>query len=72
MSCCVVCGFEVDPDRAEFLEDRKKPVKCMPCSGERPNVVFLEYGHKTAGSVVVVGTDPEQIRLARRAYKRER
>jgi len=72
MNLCVLCGLEVDPDRADFLEGRKKPVKCMPCSGEQPNVVFLEYGHKTAGSVVIVGNNPEQIRLARRAYKRER
>ncbi len=69
---CVFCGAEIAPERADFLRDVRKPMKCMSCSGERPKAVFMEYGHKTAGSLVVVGNDPEQIRLARRAYKRER
>jgi len=69
---CVFCGAEIAPERADFLRDVRRPMKCMSCSGERPKVCFTSYDHKTAGSLVVVGNDPEQIRLAKRAYRRER
>lgn len=69
---CSRCGADLDPDRAEFLRERQRPLTCMACSTEQPAVVFLDYSHKTAGSVVIVGSDPEQIRLARRAYARAR
>lgn len=66
------CGSEICPERLEFLQQRGRPLTCVKCSGEQPAVCLVEYGHKTASTVVIVGTDPEQVRLARRAYKRAR
>lgn len=69
---CIHCSSPVDPDRAEFLRETRRPAVCMSCTGESPKLVFSEYGHKTAPSLVVVGTDPEAQRLALRAFKRAR
>lgn len=72
MAKCILCGSEVDEFRAEFLIEKSRPVKCMGCSGEQPKFCLTTYDHKTAGHLVVVGTNPEQIRLAQRAYRRQR
>jgi hypothetical protein len=69
---CQVCGQEIHPDRLEFLRMARKALTCLGCSNERPKVCLTSYDHKTAGHLVIVGTDPEQIRLAQRAYRRER
>ena len=69
---CIRCGKEIDADRADALEAMGRQATCMPCSTETHKVVLMEYAHKTAGSVVVVGSNPEQIRLAQRAYRRAR
>lgn len=69
---CIHCGQELDPGRADFLAENSRPLVCMSCSSERPKVCFVSYDHKTAGHLVVVGNDPEQVRLATRAYKRQR
>lgn len=69
---CVRCHGSVPAERVEFLQDTGRPITCLSCSSERAKTVLLEYGHKTAGGAVVVGTDAEQIRLARRAYRRAR
>jgi hypothetical protein len=69
---CTRCNSDVDPGRAEFLRETGRPVVCMTCSGEQAKVCFISYSHKTAGELVVVGTDPEAIRRAERAYRRAR
>lgn len=69
---CNRCSSPVDNERANFLLECGKPVVCKSCSTEQPKVCFVDYAHKTAGSLVVVGNDPQQIRLAQRAYRRER
>jgi hypothetical protein len=69
---CSLCGSEIDESRVEFLQETGRAMKCLACSGERPKVCLTSYDHKTAGHLVIVGTDPEQIRLAKRAYRRER
>lgn len=69
---CVSCGLEVDQERAEFLVDSGRQVSCIHCSNELPKVCFMDYSHKTAPSLVVVGANPESIRLATRAFKRKR
>jgi hypothetical protein len=66
------CGAEIHPDRAEFLLETGKALTCMTCSSERPKVCFMDYGHKTAPSLVVVGTNSEAIRKAERAFRRAR
>ena len=72
MAACEFCGSGVHPDRAEFLQETGRPVSCMSCSGERPRMVLMEYGHKTAGYAVAVPNSPEAQRLAMRAYRRAR
>ena len=69
---CNVCQKEIDPDRAEFLALTNKEATCVDHSGEVRKVVFMEYDHKTAPSLVVVdGADSEAVRLATRAFRRE-
>jgi len=69
---CIRCAAEIPAERAEFLRNSGRPERCLRCSGEPAKTVLFEYGHKTAGSAVVVGSDPEQVRLAQRAYRRAR
>ncbi len=69
---CLRCDQPVADERAEFLLETGRSVTCLGCSGEHRKVTFMSYGHKTAGSLVVVGHDPEQIRMASRAYRRAR
>lgn len=69
---CLFCNAPLDTDRAEYLEETGRPMTCKFCSFEGHAVVLMEYGHKTAGTIVRVGTNPEQIRLASRAYRRAR
>jgi len=69
---CTLCDSPMDPDRAEFLRETRRPVVCMSCTGESPKLVLMEYGHKTAGYAVAVPNNPEAQRLALRAFKRAR
>jgi hypothetical protein len=69
---CNLCHSEVDPDRAEFLAETGRPSVCLSCTGERPKLVLMEYGHKTAGYAVAVPSNPEAERRALRAFKRAR
>ena len=69
---CVRCSGPVDPDRAEFLSETRRPMTCVSCAGERPKLVLMEYGHKTAGYAVAVPDNAEAQRLAIRAYRRAR
>jgi hypothetical protein len=69
---CTRCTGPVDSDRAEFLAETGRPCVCLSCTGERPKLVLMEYGHKTAGYAVAVPSNPEAERLAMRAFKRAR
>lgn len=69
---CIHCSCPVDPDRAEFLLETRRPQVCISCTGESAKLVLLEYGHKTAGYAVSVPNNPEAQRLALRAYRRAR
>jgi hypothetical protein len=69
---CNSCGEPMPQARAEFLFSQGKRIVCVNCSTEKAKTCFTSYDHKTAGHLVIVGTDPEQIRLAERAYKRKR
>ena len=66
------CGREIPEERTEFLIEHGKPLTCLSCSRERPKLTYMDQAHKTAAYVVIVENDPEQIRLARRAFKRSR
>lgn len=69
---CSICGSDIAEERAIYISQFQKPEVCIKCSSEAHNIVFFEYGHKTAGTAVVVGSDPEQQRLARNCYLRRR
>ena len=69
---CSVCGLDIPEERAVYISEFGKPEVCTRCSQESHKTVFFEYGHKTAGTAVVVGNDPEQQRLARNCYLRRR
>jgi hypothetical protein len=67
---CMHCGVTIDPDRVEFLRESGRPCVCQHCTAETPKLTLMEYGHKTAGYLVVVGKGDEHKAL--RAYKRSR
>jgi hypothetical protein len=69
---CVRCGSVVDSERAEALTEFGIAVTCKSCSTEMPRVCFMDYSHKTAPSLVVVGNNAESVRLASNAFKRKR
>lgn len=67
---CMHCGVVLDSDRVEFLRESGRPCVCQSCSAETPKLTLMEYGHKTAGYLVVVGKGDEHKAL--RAYRRSR
>lgn len=69
---CMHCGQSVDADRAEFLRDTGRAVTCLACASERPRLVLMDYGHKTAGYAVSIPQNREAERLAVRCYRRAR
>lgn len=70
---CQTCNVLIDTDRAEYLAETNAPPTCTAHSTTKAKVTLMEYGHKTAGALVVVdGEDKESVRLANRAYRRSR
>lgn len=67
---CMHCGTALDPERVEFLRETGRPCVCVQCSEESPKLTLMEYGHKTAGYLVIVGKGDEHKAL--RAYRRAR
>jgi hypothetical protein len=72
MARCEHCNTPIDPDRAEFLTETGKPLTCPQHSNEQKKMTLMEYGHKTAGQIVIIPDNPEAKRLALRAYHRSR
>lgn len=72
MHSCTYCQSPVDAARAEFLAETGRAVTCMACTGERPRLVLMDYGHKTAGYAVPIPQNKEAERLAVRCYRRAR
>lgn len=72
MDTCISCSSPVDHERADFLRDTGRAVTCPSCSAERPRLVLMEYGHKTAGYAVAIPPSREAERLAVRCYRRAR
>lgn len=70
---CKYCGNWIDADRYEFLIDTKRPLVCKGCSVEQKAVGFMDWGHKTAPSLVMVPANAtETIRKLDRANRRAR
>lgn len=66
------CGNAITKARVDFLRSTSRPLCCTKCSDENKQLTLMEYGHKTAGTLIRVPNDPEQMRRAMRAYRRSR
>jgi len=64
------CGKRIAKARVNFLRETGRDMSCGDCSQEDKQLTLMEYGHKTAGTLIKVPNDPEQQRLALRAYHR--
>jgi hypothetical protein len=70
---CNYCKSSIDEDRLEFLLDYNRPMVCKDCSVEQRAVGFMDWGHKTAPSLVMVPANAtETIRKLDRANRRAR
>lgn len=70
---CRYCQGMIDQDRLEFLMDSNRPLVCKECSTEQRAVGFMDWGHKTAPSLVMVPANAkETIRKLDRANRRAR
>ena len=70
---CIYCGSEIPEGRLEFLMDTGRSLVCIECSSETRAVGFMDWGHKTAPSLVMVPANAtETIRILDRANRRAR
>lgn len=70
---CIYCQARVPDGRLEFLIETNRRIVCISCSGESKAVGFMDWGHKTAPSLVMVPSNArETIRILDRANRRAR
>ena len=70
---CVYCQAMIDNERFEFLTQSNRTLVCKDCSTEQRAVGFMDWGHKTAPSLVMVPANAkETIRKLDRANRRAR
>lgn len=70
---CAYCNEDVGFDRYEFLIETGRKIVCKDCSVENHAVGFMDWGHKTAPSLVMVPANAtETIRILDRANRRAR
>jgi hypothetical protein len=70
---CIYCETDIDYDRYEFLVETGRKIICKSCSVENRAVGFMDWGHKTAPSLVMVPANATQtIRILDRANRRGR
>lgn len=67
---CLKCSQPIDPERAAFLIETRRPSVCVKCTSESRLLTLMEYSHKTAPCLVVVPKGSEERAL--RAFKRSR
>lgn len=68
---CRVCKAPIPKERVEATRSDL----CIACAAERVGrrVGFMDYGHKTAPSLVMLqASDTEAVRRATRAFRRAR
>lgn len=64
---CVICGKVIPNERAELFKT------CKDCTPQGKMIGFMDYGHKTAPSIVIVSpNDKDSLRKAKRAFWRSR
>lgn len=70
---CIYCKTDVGIDRYDFLIETNRKIICKECSVEDRAVGFMDWGHKTAPSLVMVPSNAkETIRKLNRANRRAR
>ena len=70
---CIYCKTDVGIDRYEFLIETNRKIICKECSVENRAIGFMDWGHKTAPSLVMVPANAkETIRILNRANRRAR
>lgn len=70
---CRYCQSVIDDDRLEFLTEFNRSMVCKDCSTEQRAVGYMDWGHKTAPSLVMVPANAkETIRKLDRANRRAR
>ena len=70
---CNYCKTNIDKDRLDFLIEYNRPIVCKSCSVEKRAVGYMDWGHKTAPSLVMVPANAtETIRKLDRANRRAR
>lgn len=70
---CIYCSEDVGFDRYEFLVETGRKIVCKECSAENRAVGYMDWGHKTAPSLVMVPANAsETIRILDRANRRAR
>lgn len=70
---CIYCRNCVGIDRYEFLIETGRKIICKECSVENKAIGFMDWGHKTAPSLVMVPANAkETIRKLNRANRRGR
>jgi uncharacterized protein YaiE (UPF0345 family) len=70
---CRYCHSSIPEGRLEFLIEYNKVITCVGCSNEQRAVGYMDWGHKTAPSLVMVPANAkETIRKLDRANRRAR
>lgn len=70
---CNYCKNDIPEGRVEFLIEYNRPMVCIGCSTEQKAIGFMDWGHKTAPSLVMVPANAtETIRKLDRANRRAR
>jgi hypothetical protein len=70
---CNYCKNDIDKDRLDFLIEYNRPIVCKDCSVEKRAIGYMDWGHKTAPSLVMVPANAtETIRKLDRANRRAR
>ena len=70
---CIYCNSLIPDGRLEFLQETGRRLVCIECSNENRAIGFMDWGHKTAPSLVMVpGNAKETIRILDRANRRAR
>jgi hypothetical protein len=70
---CIYCNRSVPEGRLEFLLEYNKTITCLCCTAEQRAVGYMDWGHKTAPSLVMVPANAkETIRKLDRANRRAR
>lgn len=66
---CLVCNSQIPQERLDIFPNCST---CANCSNVTRTIGLMDYAHKTAPQLVILPNNPEQQRIAFRAFKRAR